>query len=75
MIRGRIVLTLLVGAGCGALYGAEPELPDEELLEFIGSWEGEDDQWQEFFDNWPDVSEDTLPVDEQNDRRSDGERD
>ncbi|MFQ5636304.1 MAG: hypothetical protein ACE5G3_13365 [Gammaproteobacteria bacterium] len=32
---------------------ADEESPDTELLEFLGSWEGEDDEWQEFLASLP----------------------
>lgn len=69
-MRSRIILTLLVGVGCGAAGSAEPELPDAELLEFLGSWEGEGDEWQDFFDSMPDVIDAELPVDEQDDQEN-----
>ncbi len=49
------MLHLLAGVGCAALASDEPGLPDEELLEFLGSWEGESDEWQEFFDSFPSI--------------------
>ncbi len=70
----RAFVALLAGAGCGAVLGADPglsdsesdsQLPDGELLEFLGSWEGEEDEWQEFFDNLPAVLDDTSPINEQ----------
>lgn len=27
--------------------------PDADLLEYLGSWEGEDDEWHEFLDSIP----------------------
>jgi len=56
-MRLRIILALLAAAGGGAVANAEPELPNAELLEFLGSWEGEDNVWQEFFDSLPGVSD------------------
>jgi len=50
-------------------------LPDDELLEFLGSWEGEDGEWQEFFDNLPAIFDKALSVEEQNKRRMTGEPD
>ncbi len=54
----RCMLALLAGSGCGIVASAEPESlnidgPDIELLEFLGGWAGEDDEWQEFFDSLP----------------------
>lgn len=72
-MRSRIILTLLAGVGCGAVTSAGPELPDAELLEFLGSWEGEDDEWQEFFDSLPGVFDPAVidggsPVEERDDQ-------
>ncbi len=69
-MRSRIILTLLVGVGCGAAGSAEPESPDAELLEFLGSWEGEGDEWLDFFDSMPDFIDEELPVDEQDDQEN-----
>jgi len=75
LIRLRIAVVLLVGVGCSALASDEPEPPDAALLEFLGSWEGEDDTWQEFFDSLPAI-DDQVPTDEeQDDRRTTGEPD
>jgi hypothetical protein len=74
-MRSRIILALLAGVGWGAIASAEPELPDAELLEFLGSWEGEDGEWQEFFDNLPAIFDKALSVEEQNERRMTGEPD
>ncbi len=38
------------------VVGAD-DLPDEELLEFLGSWEGQDDDWQGFVDGLPMLDE------------------
>ena len=59
----RLVLALLAGSGCAAVMSAEPETPDAELLEFLGSWEGEDDEWQEFFDGLPVIADEEPSVD------------
>lgn len=75
-MRSHIILALLAGAGCGVAISAESELPEAELLEFLGSWEGEDDEWQEFFDSLPMIHDTTPPDDvaddrdEQNDKES-----
>ena len=82
MTRLRVIAALLAGAGWGAALGAEPGLldpgPDAELLEFLGSWDGEDDEWQEFFDNLPAVLDEASPIDEPDepdDTRTDNESD
>ena len=74
-MRSRIILALLAGVGWVAVASAEPELPDAELLEFLGSWEGEDGEWQEFFDNLPVVSDAASSVEEQDRRSMTGEPD
>lgn len=33
-----------------AMAAAEPEALDEEFLEFLGSWEGNDDDWLELME-------------------------
>jgi len=71
-MRSRIILALLAGV---AVASAEPELPDAELLEFLGSWEGEDSEWQDFFDNVPAIFDTAPSVEIQNDRRMTGEPD
>jgi len=75
LIRLRIVLILLAGAGCSALASDEPEPPDAALLEFLGSWEGEDDTWQAFFDSLPAIDDQVSSDEEQDDRRKTGEPD
>jgi len=67
--RLRVMLALLAGSGCGIVTGAGPELsdtdgPDAELLEFLGSWAGEDDEWQEFFDSLPHTHDESLQAGE-----------
>ncbi len=71
----RIVLVLLAGVSCSAVASDTEELPDVELLEFLGSWDTEGDEWQEFFDNLPAIVDATSSGDEQNDRRMTGEPD
>ena len=72
-MHSRIILALLAGVGCGAVASAEPELPEAELLEFLGSWEGEDDEWLEFFDSLPGVF-DSVVVDEDSPGKEQDER-
>ncbi len=60
-----LVMALVAGIGCSAEANDEPELPDAELLEFLGSWEGEDNEWQEFFDSLPAITNETSSVDKQ----------
>jgi hypothetical protein len=46
-----------LAAACGlAIAGAATasnDEPDVELLEYLGSWDGEDEKWHEFFDSLP----------------------
>ena len=73
MNPSQLMLVLLVGAGCGVTASAgtelsdaglsDAELPGAELLEFLGGWEGEDGEWQEFFDSLPVIRETTSPGD------------
>jgi hypothetical protein len=74
-MRTRFILALLAGVGWVAVASGEPELPDAELLEFLGSWEGEGDEWQEFFDSLPVISDAALSVEKRNERRMTGEPD
>jgi hypothetical protein len=61
----RLVLVLFASIGCSAVASDESELPDAELLEFLGSWEGEENEWQEFFDSLPAIINETSSVDKQ----------
>jgi len=45
-----IIPALLCGLMSAGMLRAAGEEPDLELIEFLGSWEGEDDHWQEYFD-------------------------
>jgi len=47
---GKMLVMLCGVTLAGTLWAADDD-PDVELLEFLGSWEGEDDEWQEFFDS------------------------
>jgi len=64
-IAGRMLamlcgLTLTVAAAAAA-GDDEPKL---ELLEYLGSWGGEDDEWHEFFDSVPsELAEDAEDMD------------
>ena len=67
---------------CGLAIGS-PILADEatdadanlELLEYLGSWEGDDDEWHEFFDSVPrelaEDAEDQDTTDRSTERDSD----
>jgi hypothetical protein len=59
------MLALFAGSGCGIVASAGPEPinidgPDTELLEFLGGWAGEDDEWQEFFDSLPYINDEST---------------
>jgi len=51
--RARYWVAMLCGVLIAGVAGATDDEPDAELLEFLGGWEGEDDEWQEFFDSLP----------------------
>lgn len=44
---------MLCGLTLGGAAPAADEEPDMDLLEYLGSWNGEDDEWHEFFDSVP----------------------
>lgn len=47
------LIVLLCGVLMAGIAVAADGEPDAELLEFLGGWEGEDDEWQDFFDSLP----------------------
>ena len=47
-------VVLLCGVALGGAAWAVDDEADLELLEYLGSWDGEDDEWNEFFDSIPD---------------------
>ena len=56
--------TALVGVfllGCGVVFAADEEVPDPELLEYLGLWDESDEEWL-IFDE---------PVTAETDERSD----
>jgi hypothetical protein len=58
--RGLCLLATIIGMLSAVSSSAmDEELPDAELLEFLGSWENQDD-WQEFFDAATESDDDTL---------------
>ena len=42
-VRPATVVGLLLG--CGLVLAADEELPDLEFLEYLGSWDGTDEDW------------------------------
>lgn len=63
MIRSRVILLGVLGAAIAlqAMADAGSE-PDPALLEFLGSWGGEDKEWEEFFDSLPPAAIDPPEV-------------
>jgi len=49
--------------------------PDAELLEFLGSWAEETEEWEEFFDSVPPELLDNGEDDESDGRSTDSESD
>lgn len=47
------LVAMLVGLTIGGAGFAADDDVDMELLEYLGSWDGEDDEWHEFFDSLP----------------------
>lgn len=41
----KLATALALGGICGAAQAQEPAAPDLELLEYLGSWQAEDDEW------------------------------
>jgi hypothetical protein len=46
LVRHACIGSLLLA--CGLAAAAEEELPDIEFLEYLGSWEGSDEDWTMF---------------------------
>ena len=42
-VRPAMLMGLLLG--CGLVLAADEELPDLEFLEYLGSWDGTDEDW------------------------------
>ncbi|MDP6095877.1 MAG: hypothetical protein QGG67_07825 [Gammaproteobacteria bacterium] len=60
MNRGLCLLATIIGTLSAVSSGEmDEEVPDVELLEFLGSWEDQDD-WQDFFDAATESDDDTL---------------
>ncbi|MBT8442252.1 MAG: hypothetical protein KJO76_07695 [Gammaproteobacteria bacterium] len=69
MKQQRQRLVLLCGlALTGPAWAADAE-PDAELIEFLGSWAEETEDWEEFFDSVPQELLDDVE-DEKSDGRS-----
>ncbi len=47
------IVATLFGLAIGGPGFATDDEADIELLEYLGSWEGDDDEWHEFFDSLP----------------------
>ena len=73
MSRGRPMLGFLFGMVIGlSAMADDTELPDEDFLEFLGSWELDED-WEEFFDSLPDPADQPVVADESAESRGDGQ--
>jgi hypothetical protein len=58
--RELCLLATIIGMLSAVSSGAmDEEVPDVELLEFLGSWENQDD-WQDFFDAATESDDETL---------------
>lgn len=64
-VRPASVVALLLG--CGLVLAADEELPDLEFLEYLGSWDGTDEDWLLFDEPV------TAEVEERNDPAPKGE--
>lgn len=54
MSRCRVIWLALLGVTMAVVAKADDESePDPAFLEFLGSWGGEDGEWEEFFDSLP----------------------
>lgn len=53
------VMAGFAGLGMAAAMADDPDAatPDAELLEFLGSWEGQGDDWSAFVDSLPAAGE------------------
>jgi hypothetical protein len=49
-VRNTVLGALLCSALAAVAAADDPEEPDMELLEFLGIWDQEDDDWGEFVD-------------------------
>lgn len=58
----------------GPAWSADAE-PDAELIEFLGSWAEETEEWEEFFDSVPPELLDNVEDDETDGRSTDSESD
>lgn len=57
----RLVGCLLVQAVLAGAAGAEEEAPDVELLAYLGSWAGTDEEWVAVAE-WDGKTEDSAPA-------------
>lgn len=64
-VRRAVIVGLLLG--CGLAVAEDEELPDMEFLEYLGSWEGSDEDWLLFDEPV------TAEVDERSDPAPEGE--
>jgi len=69
------ILAMVCGLAMTITAVAEEDDPDAELIEFLGSWEGEDEEWQVFFDAVPEDFPEGLSERDMDDRRTKRESD
>lgn len=73
MKQQRHRLALLCGlALSGPAWAADP---DAELIEFLGSWAEETEEWEEFFDSVPQELLDNVEDDKTDGRSTDSDSD
>ncbi len=81
MRRERNILVFLFGVGlCGPVCADNGDsdgdiLPDAEFIEFLGSWEGDDDVWRGFFESLPALAGDDPIDNDGEDRRATSDSD
>ena len=74
MSRGRSIVVLLCGIGLGwPALADDNDAPDEAFIEFLGSWEGDDDAWLGFIESLPGLADDYPADGEMPDRSTDSD--
>lgn len=69
------IVALLCGLGLLGAAWATDDDPDEDLLIFLGSWDDDVDEWQEFFDSLPPELAEGDTNDDTNDRSTKSDSD
>ena len=62
ILRETLLGTLLCGAFVMTVTADEPEQPSADLLEFLGTWEDDDGQWELFVDIGSDSADTDGPL-------------